>query len=493
MAEVADPRLEIRGLEKSFGGTRALSAVDLSIAPGEVHALLGENGAGKSTLTRIVSGVFAADAGSMRLDGKPHAPRSPAEARRAGIAIVHQEPAICPHLSVAENVVLGAEPARFGWVDRARVRAEAGRALALVAPELSPDAASSSLGPAEVQLVTLARALAQTDCRLLILDEPTASLAAPEVERLFEVVRRLASTGIAIVYISHFLEEVERIADRFSVLCDGRQVGSGAIAGTPATRLVELMTGQTLEARRRREPRTGGEVVLSARDLAGTRLPVSASFELRKGEVLGIAGLVGSGRTELLRAIFGLDRVTRGELRVRAELGPASPGRRLAQGVGLSSEDRKREGLAEALSVAENLTLSKLPAWVRPARQASAARRLIEQLGIKTAGPDQPVRALSGGNQQKVALGRLLHHEVDVALLDEPTRGIDVKSRADVYAIIDELASQGKAVLVVSSHFPELLAICDRIAVMHRGRLAAATPVAELTEHRLMLDAAGVG
>ena len=229
MAEVAEPRLEIRGLEKSFGGTRALSAVDLSLAPGEVHALLGENGAGKSTLTKIVSGVYAADAGSMQLDGKAHAPRSPAEARRAGIAIVHQEPAICPHLSVAENVVLGAEPARFGWVDRARVRAEAARALALVAPGLSPDAAASSLGPAEVQLLTLARALAQSDCRLLILDEPTASLAAPEVERLFEVVRRLASTGIAIVYISHFLEEVQRIADRFSVL---RDTGAGSITGS---------------------------------------------------------------------------------------------------------------------------------------------------------------------------------------------------------------------------------------------------------------------
>ncbi len=492
MAEVATPRLEIRGLEKTFGGTCALAAVDLAIAPGEVHALLGENGAGKSTLTKIVSGVYPADGGSMRLDGALHAPRSPAEARRAGVAIVHQEPFVCPHLSVAENVLLGAEPTRLGVVDRARLRAEASRALALVAPEISPDAALGSLGPAEVQSVTLARALAQSGCRLLILDEPTASLAAPEVERLFQVVRRLASTGIAIVYISHFLEEVQRIAQRFSVLRDGRRVGTGAIEGTAPSHLVELMSGHALAGRRRRAPRTGGDLVLSARDLAGPRLPVSASLELCAGEVLGVAGLVGSGRTELLRAIFGLERVVRGELRVRAAVGPASPTRRLAQGVGLVSEDRKREGLAGDLSVAENLRLSKLPAWVWPARERAVARRLIERLGIKTSGPDQPVRALSGGNQQKVALGRLLNHDVDVALLDEPTRGIDVRSRADVYALIDELASQGKAVLVVSSQFSELLEICDRIAVMHRGRLGPAVPAVELTEHRLMLDAAGV-
>ena len=491
MVEVVTPRLEIRRLDKAFGGTLALSGVDLAIGPGEVHALLGENGAGKSTLTKIVSGVLRADAGTLALDGQPFSPRSPAEARRAGVAIVHQEPAVCPHLSVAENVMLGREPARFGWVDRPRLRDEARRALEWVAPELSPDAAMSELGPADVQLVTLARALAHANCRLLILDEPTSSLAAPEVERLFAVVRRLAESGVAVLYISHFLEEVLRIADRYSVLRDGRQVGSGEIAAATASALVELMAGHAIEERRRAEARTGGQVVLSARDLAGARLPISASFELRQGEVLGIAGLVGSGRSELLRAIFGLDRVKSGELRVRAQVGPASPTRRLAEGVGFLSEDRKREGLAENLSLAENLTLSKLPWLVLPARRRAAAQRFIDRLGIRTSGPDQPVRDLSGGNQQKVALARLLHHDVDVALLDEPTRGIDVKSRAEVYAMIDDLARSGKAVLVVSSQFSELLAVCDRIAVMRRGRLGSATPVAELDEHRLALDAAG--
>lgn len=485
------PVLSVRGLEKAFGGTRALAGVELELAAGEVHALLGENGAGKSTLTKIVSGVYRADRGSLELAGAAWAPRSPAEARRGGVAIVHQEPAVCPHLTVAENVLLGHEPSRFGVVDRRRLAAEAGRALALVAPELPPGARVGTLGPADVHLVTLARALAESECRLLILDEPTASLAAPEVERLFEVVRRLASSGIAVLYISHFLEEVRRIAERFTVLRDGKTVGSGEIAATTTGALVELMAGHAVEERARREPREAGDVLLSARDLAGTRLPVAASFELRAGEVLGIAGLVGSGRTELLRAVFGLDRVKSGELRVRAELGPASPARRLAEGVGLLSEDRKGEGLAEALSLRENLTLSKLPAIVSPRAQRAAAQRFVERLGIRTSGPDQPVRDLSGGNQQKVALGRLLHHDVDIALLDEPTRGIDVKSRADVYGIIDELAGQGKAVLVVSSHFPELLAVCDRIAVMHRGRLGEALPASELDEHGLVKRAAG--
>lgn len=491
MAEGVTPRLSVRGLGKAFGGTRALTGVELELRPGEVHALLGENGAGKSTLTKIVSGVLRADTGSLELDGAPFAPRSPAEARRSGVAIVHQEPAVCPHLDVAENVLLGHEPTRFGSIDRRRLRADAAGALALVAPHLSPALRTSELGAADVQLVTLARALAQSDCRLLILDEPTASLAAPEVERLFEVVRRLAASGITILYISHFLEEVRRIAHRFSVLRDGKNAGGGEIASTTTSALVELMAGHAVEDRSRAQPRAGGKVLLSARDLSGMRLPVAASFELRAGEVLGIAGLVGSGRSELLRAVFGLERVKSGELRVAARVGPASPAQRLADGVGLLSEDRKREGLAENLSLRENLTLSKLPAWIWPRWQRAAAQRFIERLGIRTSGPDQPVRDLSGGNQQKVALARLLFHQVDVALLDEPTRGIDVKSRADVYRIIDELAESGRAVLVVSSQFPELLAVCDRIAVLHRGRLGAPLPVSELDEHRLVREAAG--
>jgi ABC-type sugar transport system ATPase subunit len=496
VAEGVAPRLWATGIEKKFGATRALSGASLEVAPGEVHALLGENGAGKSTLMKIVSGVYTPDAGELRLDGEPFRPRSPRDALGAGVAIVHQEPSVCPDLSVAENVLLGAEPTRFSVVERQKLRERAERALAMVRAgdadsQLSPTRMARELAPAELQLVCIARALAESDCRLLILDEPTASLAAHDVARLFDVVRSLSARGIAVLYISHFLEEVRSIAQRFTVIRDGRDVKSGDIADVSLDDLVEWMTGRRVTERPERQRKTPGDVVLSAKQLAGVKLPADASFELRAGEVLGIAGLVGSGRSEVLRAIFGLDRVRSGEVRVRAVAGPATPARRLAQGVGLLSEDRKREGLAEELSLADNLTLSRLPAWVRPRELAAITSRFIAELGIRAAGPGQRARELSGGNQQKLALARLLHHDVDVLLLDEPTRGIDVSSRLDVYRLIDELAARGKAVLVVSSQFPELLAICDRIAVMHRGTLAAARPASELDEHALVREAAG--
>ncbi|MFO0568767.1 MAG: sugar ABC transporter ATP-binding protein [Polyangiaceae bacterium] len=490
------PRLSATGVDKSFGPTRVLSSASLELLPGEIHALLGENGAGKSTLVKILAGAHGADAGSLVLDGERFAPRSPEEAQRAGIAIVHQELFVCPDLSIEENVMLGHEPARFGFVRRRRLRAEAARALELVAPELSPGGSVARLSPAELQAVCVARALAVHACRVLILDEPTASLSAPDVDRLFRVVRRLASTGISVLYISHFLGEVQRIAERYSVLRDGATVASGRVSDVTAADLVAQMSGRKVVERTRTEHEPG-EVKLSARELSGPRLPVSASFELRAGEVLGIAGLVGSGRTELLRALFGLDRVKRGELRIGSVAGPRSAALSLKHGVGLLSEDRKREGLAEGMSVAQNLTLSKLGGLgpfglVLSGRERRVAETWVEKLRIRAADVGRPVRELSGGNQQKVALARLLHHDVDVLLLDEPTRGIDVASRSEIYGIIDELARAGKAILVVSSQFDELLSISDRIHVMHRGTLGPALPNQGLDERRLAQDAAGV-
>jgi len=494
-------RLVLSGLDKAFGGTKALAGAELTVRPGEVHALLGENGAGKSTLNKIVSGVLAPDAGEMTLDGAAFAPATPEQARRAGVAIVHQEPAVCSHLSVAENVMLGAEPTRWGVVRRALLAERAERALALVRPQgsgtsLDPRMPASRLSAAELGLVCIARALSQGECRLLILDEPTASLSAADVQRLFSVVRRLKERGISVLYVSHFLEEVRAIADRYTVLRDGRTVDTGAIADVSLDVLVEKMAGRQVTQSFERSVRSPGEVLLALAELGGQKLPVSASLELRAGEVLGIAGLVGSGRSELLRAVFGLDRVKAGEVRVGAVLGPASPTRRLAQGVGLLSEDRKREGLAEDLTIADNLTLSKLGGlgpWglVLPSRQRNVTRRFVDALGIRTSGPGQRARELSGGNQQKLALARLLHHDVDVLLLDEPTRGIDVASRFEVYRLIDQLAAKGKAVLVVSSQMSELLLLTDRIAVMHRGVLGSAKPTAELTETTLATEAAG--
>jgi ribose transport system ATP-binding protein len=331
---------------------------------------------------------------------------------------------------------------------------------------------------------------------VLILDEPTSSLAAADVDRLFSIVRALRDQGLAVIYISHFLEEVQRVADSFTVLRDGHTVGSGAMAGARIGDIVGMMAGRAVASLFPRSDRKPGEVVLEVTDLAGVEKPSSASLSLRRGEVLGIAGLVGAGRTELARAIFGLDRVKSGAVKVLGVVGPSSPGARLERGMGFLSEDRKGEGLATALSIADNLTMSKLRGMgpfglVVPSRQREVSRRWIERLGIRANDADQPVGELSGGNQQKVALARLLYHDADVFLLDEPTRGIDVASKAQIYDLIDKLASSGKAILVISSYLPELFGICDSIAVMRRGQLGEARPVRDLTEHGVLMEATG--
>jgi ribose transport system ATP-binding protein len=492
------PRFEMRGIRKAFGGTVALGGVDLSVRAGEVCALVGPNGAGKSTLMAILSGALAPDEGVMALEGAPYRPRDPLEARRAGVAMIHQELSLAPHLSVADNIVLGMEPARWGLVRRAEARARAERALGgLQHGEIDPDAPVGTLGPAAQQLVEIARAFA-VGCRVLVLDEPTSSLGQEDVRRLFDLVRRLRDEGQAVVYISHFLEEVQQVADRFVVLRDGRNAGEGPVAGATRDEIVALMIGRRVGEMFARKARQPGEVVLEAEDLE----PGGARFNLRRGEVLGIAGLMGAGRTRLLRTLFGLEPVRAGRVRVGMHSGAATASMRWDQGVGFVSEDRKGEGLAAGLDVADNLTLSRLRGLgrgplVMPARQEQAARRWIDRLQIRCRGPRQAVAELSGGNQQKVALARLLHHDVDVLLLDEPTRGIDVGSKAQIYELVDALVSGAAggrapcAVLVVSSDFTELLGLCDRIAVMCRGRLGAARPASELDEHRLVMEAAG--
>jgi ribose transport system ATP-binding protein len=333
------------------------------------------------------------------------------------------------------------------------------------------------------------------ECRVLVLDEPTSSLTQRDTKNLFSLIARLKEKGLAIVYISHFLEEVQAIASHFTVLRDGATVGSGRVEQTDLSEMVRLMAGRKIDQLFSRSSREQLEVVLELDQLAGDPYPSAASLELRRGEVFGVAGLVGAGRTELLRAIYGLGPVRSGRIRVKTWHGPSRPEQRVAQGVGLLSEDRKGEGLAASLSVAENLTLSKLPAsrwgWLPRKRQNEAARTWADKLAIKLGSVEQPVGSLSGGNQQKVALGRLLHQDADVLLLDEPTRGIDVGSKAQVYEIIDELARQGKAVLMVSSYMPELLGMCDTIAVMRRGRLGPARPREQWSERALLEAATG--
>jgi ribose transport system ATP-binding protein len=498
MVEVAAaaPRFEMRGVRKTFGPTVALSGVDLAVHAGEVCALVGQNGAGKSTLMGVLAGALTPDEGEMRLDGAPYAPPTPLEARRAGIAMIYQHLSLAPHLSVAENVALGVEPTRWGVVQRAAVRQAAAAALdQLGHGAIGVDVVAGTLSPAEQQIVEIARALA-SGCRVLVLDEPTSSLTRADVDRLFAIVERLKAQGHAIVYISHFLEEVKAVADRFVVLRDGRNVGAGRTADVDTREIAALMVGRDVDDLYPRRARRAGEALLEVSALQ----PGSASFTLHRGEVLGIAGLLGAGRTHLLRTLFGLEPVRGGRVRLGAYVGAFAPHVRWQQGMGLVSEDRSGEGLAAALSIADNLTMTKLdglgPAGlVRPSHQDAAARRWIEQLGIRCEGPRQAIASLSGGNQQKVAIARLLHHDVDVFLLDEPTRGIDVASKAQIYRLIDDVvASQSrtaKAVLLVSSYFPELLGVCDRIAVMSRGTLGPPRPASEWTEHELILAASG--
>ena len=490
--------LTIRGLSKSFGGTRALECVDLDLHPGEVLAVIGENGAGKSTLMKLLAGALTPDAGDVALAERPHQPDNPAAARRAGVALVPQESELAPHLSVAENIMLGREPTRFGFIDGEAMRERAEDALREVTTRERPidcTRRAMALSPSERQLVMIARAVAQTNLRVLIFDEPTSSLTAADVAQLFAVIRRLRRRGIAVLYVSHFLEEVLAIADRYCVLRDGRSVGHGSISGTSAAELVALMAGATVAERSPRAANQPGPTLLEVRNLSGQQLPQSASIELRSGEVFGIAGLVGAGRTELVRAVFGLDKVKDGQIRIKSHEGRFSPVRCLRLGLGLLSEDRRGEGLAHALDIAQNVTLSKLPGWgpfVTHQMQTASAAPFVESLSIRCRDLHQSVSELSGGNQQKVALARLLHHDVDVLLLDEPTRGIDVRSRMDVHRVIDELVKRGKAIVLISSYLPELLALSDRIAVMCRGRLGAPRLVSEWDEHSLLMEATGV-
>lgn len=486
------PRLRMLGVQKRFGATRALAGVDLTVAAGEILALVGENGAGKSTLMKVLSGAHPPDAGQMWLDGEPYRPRNPHDARRAGVAMIYQELALAPHLTAAENIVLGTESTAGPFVRRAEAHRRAAAALArLGRPELPLDIPVARLAMPERQLVEIARAVA-VGCRVLVLDEPTSSLAKRDADRLFELVRRLRDSGTAVIYISHFLEEVKAIADRVTILRDGLSVATARASELSETQIVSLMVGRSVDELYPRSPRHPGSVALDVTELTASRgKPAGASLVLHSGEVLGIAGLIGAGRTELLRALFGLDAVRGGRVRVGHYTGAASPARRWAQGVGLVSEDRKTEGLALDLSLADNLTLSSLRPFVRPSRQNAAARLWIDRLGIRCRTPVQKVRDLSGGNQQKLAIARLLHRNVDVLLLDEPTRGIDVASKAQIYKLIDDLAAAGKAVLMVSSYLPELLGVCDRIAVMCKGRLGPARPVAQTSEHRIMTEAIG--
>ncbi|HFL6283915.1 TPA: sugar ABC transporter ATP-binding protein [Pseudomonas aeruginosa] len=478
MSSDALPLLSIRGVGKTYAQP-VLAEIDLQLFGGEVLALTGENGAGKSTLSKIVGGLERPGAGSLELLGRPYAPGSRREAEALGVRMVMQELNLLPTLSVAENLFLHDLPRRAGWIDRRRLRAAAREAMAQVGLEaIDPDTLVGDLGIGHQQMVEIARNLIG-DCRLLILDEPTAMLTAREVDMLFEQVERLRERGVAIVYISHRLEELARISQRIAVLRDGRLVCVELIERYDADQLVTLMVGRELGERFDLGTRQIGAPLLRVERLSRRGKVHEVSFEVRAGEIFGISGLIGSGRTELLRLIYGADRADGGQVLLGdppQRLSLRSPADSVRQGVALITEDRKGEGLLLDQSISANLALGNLPALARHGvidrrREEVLARRQVEALRVRCADTAQAVGELSGGNQQKVVIGRWLERDCQVLLFDEPTRGIDVGAKFDIYALLAELTRRGKALVVVSSDLRELMLICDRIGVLSAGRM----------------------
>lgn len=497
-ADNSSQLLSMRDIHKAFGPTRALRGVSLDVSAGQVLALIGENGAGKSTLMKVLSGVHQPDAGQMQLEGQDFAPRGPFDARQRGIAMIYQELNLAPDLSVEDNIMLGQEGHRLGLIRRKVQRERVRSALTMLGhSELKPHAIVRHLSVGAQQLVEIARALV-ADAKVIVFDEPTSSLPQADVVRLFEVVQKLRDAGIGVIYISHFLEEVREVADRFSVIRDGETVGEGELSTVSDSEIVSLMVGRTVDELFPSRQRQLGDELLNVSNISGRTVPSGVSFSLRRGEILGIAGLVGAGRTELLRCLFGLDDVRSGSIRVAGMRPPNDPAGQIAAGLGYVSEDRKTEGLAQQLSVVDNLTLSRLKPYstwgvLNLRARLSGCRDWIQKLEVKAQGPEQAVSSLSGGNQQKVALARVMHQEADLLLLDEPTKGIDVGTKAEIYRLMGDLASAGKAIIFVSSYLPELLAVCDTIGVMARGELREIRSADRWDEESVMSCAIGSG
>ncbi|RFU42900.1 sugar ABC transporter ATP-binding protein [Actinomadura logoneensis] len=482
--------LRVRGLRKGFPGVQALDGVDFDLRPGEVHVLLGENGAGKSTLIKTLSGAHRPDEGTIEVDGKAVEIRSAQDAAGLGIATIYQEFNLVPELTVAENLFLGRQPRRFGLVDRKAMNERARELLARVGVDVDPGTRMGDLGIARAQMVEIAKALG-LDARILIMDEPTAVLTTGEVDRLFEIVSGLRDQGVAVVFITHHLEEIPRIGDRVTVLRDGRSVGQ-VPADTPERELVRLMVGRSIEQQYPRERTEPGPVLLQVRGLGREGAFEDVSFEVRAGEVVGLAGLVGAGRTEVARALFGADRYDTGEVLVDGKRLPSGSVHAAREaGLGLVPEDRKGQGLVLGADVGENLGLVTLGSASRGgivdrSKNRAEAAGMAERLGVRMSGLGQEVRTLSGGNQQKVVIGKWLLADARVLVLDEPTRGVDVGAKVEIYQLINRLTAAGRAVLMISSDLPEVLGMSDRVLVMARGRIAGELLAAEATQDEVM-------
>jgi rhamnose transport system ATP-binding protein len=493
---MADPVLTVRGAHKHFGGVAALRGAELTLYPAEIHGLLGENGAGKSTLLMMLAGVHRLDTGEITFGGRPFEQGSTRRAREQGVAVIYQEPSLFPELSIAENVFVGRQPTRRGRVDWAAMRDRTRELFARLGVYLDPDRRAAGLSIADQQLVEIVKALS-TDATVIVMDEPTAALSATEAARLLSVARRLRDRGAAVVFVSHRLEEAFELCDRVTVLRDGATVAEAEIAATSPGAVVRWMVGRELDSLFPKVSTVPGEVLLEVAGLTRRGMFEDITFSVRRGEIVALAGLVGSGRSEVVRAVFGIDRYDSGAVRIGGKpLPPGNPRAALARRVALVPEDRRAQGLFMPASIARNssvVVLNRLRRFglVRPGAERTMARGWADRLRLRHSGVDQPVERLSGGNQQKVVLAKWLATEPELLVIDEPTRGIDVATKAEVHRLLSQRAADGLAVLMVSSELPEVLGMADRILVMREGRLVTELTGTEATQERVMLAATG--
>ncbi|HEY0605322.1 MAG TPA: sugar ABC transporter ATP-binding protein [Herpetosiphonaceae bacterium] len=488
------PLLQVQHLSKSFGGVHALRDVQFELRSGEIHALLGENGAGKSTLIKLMTGIYQPDAGEILLDGQPVHFENTHAAQAQGVVAIYQEPSLFPDLDIAENIFVGRQPTRRGRIDWSRMYADAADLLRRLGVALDPRTKARALSVAQMQLVEIARAIS-IQARLLIMDEPTSSLTLGEIEDLFVIVRQLRAQGTSIIFISHHLEELFALCDRVTILRDGTYVGTRDMDAITNEGLIQMMVGRTLNELFPKQAVEPGAVVLEVQGLGVAGSFADVSFSLRRGEILGMAGLIGAGRTEVARALFGVDRATSGTIKLDGRpVTISSPHTAMELGIGYVPEDRKLHGLVLDMSIADNITLPELSSfarmgWIDTRREQQAAATSAKQLEVKMSSVEQPVGQLSGGNQQKVVLAKWLGTQPRVLILDEPTRGIDVGTKAAVHRLMSSLAAQGLAILMISSELPEVLGMSDRILVMREGRVTGHFSRAEATQERLMAAA----
>lgn len=476
--------VDMTGIDKHFPGVHALKSVQFDLFPGEIHALMGENGAGKSTLMKILSGIYQRDGGDLEIAGRPADPTTPREAQDLGIGIIHQELSLMNDLTVAQNIFIGREPRKsLGRLDEAALNAQTAQIFASMNLSLDPKTQVGNLTIAKQQMVEIAKALSYRS-RVLIMDEPTAALNDAEIAELFVIIRRLKAEGVGIVYISHKMDELKQIADRVTVMRDGEYVGTVDAANTPISQIIAMMVGREVNEKPLEVPDLGGaEVSLEVSGLSRGKDIRDVSFSVQKGEILGFAGLMGAGRTEVARAIFGADPKDSGDIRVHGRsVTIKSPKDAVRAGIGYLSEDRKHFGLATGMNVRDNIALASMDLFtgaggiLNDGEISTAAKGYIAQLGIRTPSDVQEVRLLSGGNQQKVVIAKWLLRDCDILIFDEPTRGIDVGAKSEIYKLLEDLAGQGKTIIVISSELPEIMRLSHRIAVMCEGELTGILP-----------------